>query len=94
MKKPIILGLAVIISLSLLTSCGTKQEAKPSSSPLTTPVTSAAQTSSPSAPTAPAAGNQVGNLAPDFQLYDLQGKAVSLSDFRGTPVWINFWATW
>ena len=26
------------------------------------------------------------NLAPDFLLYDLEGKAVSLSDFRGKPV--------
>jgi thioredoxin-dependent peroxiredoxin len=39
-------------------------------------------------------GNQPGNLAPDFQLNDLSGKTVSLNDYRGKPVWINFWATW
>jgi thiol-disulfide isomerase/thioredoxin len=32
--------------------------------------------------------------APDFTLVDLEGNSVSLSDYRGTPVMINFWATW
>ncbi len=33
-------------------------------------------------------------LAPDFTLKDLDGKDVSLSQFRGKVVLINFWATW
>ncbi len=37
---------------------------------------------------------EVGKLAPDFQLSDLDGQSVSLSDFRGQPVLVNFWATW
>ena len=32
--------------------------------------------------------------APDFTLRDLRGNQVSLSDFRGQPVVLNFWATW
>jgi thiol-disulfide isomerase/thioredoxin len=36
----------------------------------------------------------VGQLAPDFTLSDLAGKPVSLSDFRGKVVIVNFWATW
>ncbi len=32
--------------------------------------------------------------APPFQLTGLSGKAVSLSDFRGRVVLLNFWATW
>ena len=32
--------------------------------------------------------------APDFTVYDEEGAPVSLSDFAGTPVVINFWATW
>jgi cytochrome oxidase Cu insertion factor (SCO1/SenC/PrrC family) len=37
---------------------------------------------------------KVGNTAPDFTLYDLDGNQVSLSDFRGEAVFINFWASW
>lgn len=36
----------------------------------------------------------VGRYAPDFTLTTLEGDPVKLSDFRGKPVWINFWATW
>ena len=33
-------------------------------------------------------------VAPDFALQSLDGKTVRLSDFRGKPVVLNFWATW
>lgn len=33
-------------------------------------------------------------LAPDFTLKDMDGKSVSLSDYRGKVVFVNFWATW
>ena len=33
-------------------------------------------------------------LAPDFTVLDASGKEVNLSDFRGKPVVVNFWATW
>ena len=32
--------------------------------------------------------------APDFTVYDFEGNPVKLSDFKGKPVVINFWATW
>ena len=32
--------------------------------------------------------------APDFTVLDYDGKEVNLSDFKGKPVVINFWATW
>ena len=35
-----------------------------------------------------------GKVAPGFTLTDLNGKKVSLSDFKGRPVLVNFWATW
>jgi pSer/pThr/pTyr-binding forkhead associated (FHA) protein/peroxiredoxin len=39
-------------------------------------------------------GRHAGQLARDFVLLDLQGKSVSLSNFRGKLVLLNFWATW
>lgn len=36
----------------------------------------------------------VGDPAYEFTLPDLEGNPVSLSDFHGRPVIINFWATW
>ncbi len=35
-----------------------------------------------------------GKAAPAFTLTDLNGKQVSLADYRGKAVLINFWATW
>ncbi len=32
--------------------------------------------------------------APDFTVYDASGNPVSLSDFFGKPVVLNFWASW
>jgi cytochrome c biogenesis protein CcmG/thiol:disulfide interchange protein DsbE len=40
-----------------------------------------------------AAVPQVGSQAPDFSLTTLDGRALSLSDFRGQVVLLNFWAT-
>ena len=34
------------------------------------------------------------DYAPDFTLSDLDGNSVSLSDYAGTPLLVNFWATW
>lgn len=34
------------------------------------------------------------DLTADFTVQDEQGNAVSLSDFIGRPVIVNFWATW
>ena len=34
------------------------------------------------------------DLAPDFIVFDANGKPVRLSDMRGKPVVLNFWASW
>lgn len=36
----------------------------------------------------------VHSIAPDFSLTDLNGQKVTLSQYRGKVVLLNFWATW
>ncbi len=36
----------------------------------------------------------VGAQAPEFTLKDLKGREISLTDFQGKLVLLNFWATW
>ncbi len=38
--------------------------------------------------------NLRGKAAPGFALTTLDGKKVSLADYKGRPVLVNFWATW
>jgi peroxiredoxin len=47
-------------------------------------------------PTAAATGDppKVGKPAPDFELTMIDGTKARLSDYKGKPVWINFWASW
>ena len=40
------------------------------------------------------AGAKLGAEAADFTLKDLEGHEVSLSDYKGKKVFLNFWATW
>lgn len=37
---------------------------------------------------------QKGSPAPDFEISYLDGRKVRLSDLKGKPILINFWATW
>lgn len=48
----------------------------------------------PSAAAADPPAPIVGRLAPDFTLKTLDGQTVTLSELRGRPVLINFWASW
>jgi len=36
----------------------------------------------------------INTVAPDFELKDLSGKSVRLSDLRGKVIVLDFWATW
>ena len=40
------------------------------------------------------AAKDAGKPAPDFTLKDLDGKDLSLSEYKGKVVLVNFWATW
>jgi peroxiredoxin len=37
---------------------------------------------------------RAGDMAPDFELATLDGQIIKLSDLKGQPVLVNFWATW
>jgi thiol-disulfide isomerase/thioredoxin len=37
---------------------------------------------------------RLGDLAPDLALPDLEGRARRLSEWRGRPIVVNFWASW
>ena len=43
---------------------------------------------------AAADAHAAGEQAPEFTLRDINNKSVSLSDFKGKVVLVNFWATW
>lgn len=42
----------------------------------------------------PAGGAQIGRPAPEFAVSGLSGGSLALSDYRGRPVVINFFASW
>lgn len=51
------------------------------------------------APTKPPASNipvgtETGQMSPDFSLSDVSGQPVTLSELRGQPVVVIFWASW
>ena len=45
-------------------------------------------------PTTPPIGLAVGYTAPELTLTDLEGNEIRLSELRGKPVLVNFWAVW
>lgn len=58
------------------------------------PATSSAETPSEEAEEHSSKTEENKYAAPDFKVLDMEGKEVSLSDFKGKPVVLNFWATW
>ncbi len=52
------------------------------------------QASAETSPVLERIGPRVGTTAPNFQLWDLNGKPISLSQYQGRVVLVNFWATW
>ena len=57
---------------------------------LTSKYTPQSQTENPLGPTAQPKKIE----APDFAVTDLDGNTVHLSDFKGKPIVLNFWASW
>ncbi|MEE2991819.1 MAG: TlpA disulfide reductase family protein [Gemmatimonadota bacterium] len=39
-------------------------------------------------------GTGMGEIAPNFEVYTMDGKKVTLNDYRGKPLFVNFWSWW
>ena len=89
----LLIALAYILYSNLSTDYQPDGLSVTTATPEPAPVASDAPDESP----APEEETQTGKelaLAPDFTVYDAEGKAVHLSDFIGTPVVLNYWASW
>ncbi len=87
MKKPdakwMTVIVVVIVLVGLIIYTGRDMFAEPAA---------AGRASAPASQNAPASEELV--AAPDFTLKDINGNDVSLKDYRGKLVFVNFWATW
>lgn len=92
----LVLVLAMLIYSNLSTGHTAKSIAEPKLTD--TKAKSEAETSKPSvseAVSTPQVKNAVPvETVPDFSVTDIDGNIVSLSDYFGKPLVINFWATW
>ena len=39
-------------------------------------------------------GTEIGQTAPNFEVYSMEGKKVTLADYKGKPLFVNFWGWW
>ena len=85
MRSPLRLGWLLLLGL-LLVGCSRQknqeQQAKQEPKPI-----------KPAQPPPPV-GLEVGNLAPEIEGEDVDGKKFKLTDYRGKVVLLDFWATW
>lgn len=80
-KKIITLSLVTLATVSTLTACGSLAK-------------EVQKQQEKQAQMIKAASEQEGQEAPDFELKDLDGNIVKLSDLKGKKVYLKFWASW
>jgi peroxiredoxin len=84
MRRFLILLFLTLFVIGTLAACAKKEEGGKSLHSLLEPYSESVGISVPQKP----------SKAPDFTLQDLEGRRVTLSDYRGKLVFLNFWATW
>lgn len=71
-----------VLSLALLSACSMNQSSESS------------MDNQPTMNTTTNKNALVGKEASDFELKDMKGNTVKLSDYKGKKVYLKFWATW
>ncbi len=94
MKKSIIIVMMAVLAILLLSSCSGKATPAVNNPPPATSNLTKPATPNPTQPQNVPQAEMIGKPAPDFQLTDMNGKSVSLSELRGKAILLNFWATW
>ncbi|MFP3897081.1 MAG: redoxin domain-containing protein [Anaerolineales bacterium] len=92
-RETSIATIVLIACLILLAACAPEAASTPSPTPVSTQEEKPSITPTKQASTNPKSP-EAGNPAFDFTLQSLGGEEVSLSDFRGQVVMLNFWASW
>ena len=89
-------GLTLLLALGLtvgLTACSQKTEEQTPSIQETVTDETACEILT-DAITTPDTEPSADSATPDFRVLDTEGNPVKLSDFFGTPIVLNFWASW
>ena len=101
-RKYLLVTITVILASFMLASCSVPKKTELTTEPTTTEQRTTEQTTTTAATsedttqestedsTRPANPNALA----DFTVYDREGNPKKLSDLRGKPVVLNFWATW
>lgn len=93
-KRTLLWLLAAFVLLLLLASVLYSRLRGDSGALMSETAPAAEQATGPAADPAVPTATPAPAMAPDFTVYDGDGNPVRLSDFRGTPVVLNFWASW
>jgi thiol-disulfide isomerase/thioredoxin len=78
MKRNIVVGVVLVVSVAFMISSGARRS----------------RSGLIAANLPKLSGDVKGKIAPEWELNTLDGKPVKLSDYRGKAVLLNFWATW